>query len=511
MKLIYQQMLGFFLVIFTTLLIVSAAVINYNNRQAYETTWQQLEGYADKFGELFTRTDPQTGTYQAMSSDFLNEVRFVLSNDQVYYAIFNEGNEQIYPTAGVSAGNLQLDAKTWKQLKAGKIIHSQTNRSQSQGPKIGGGELAYVVYPWFNQDKKFVGAMYIGSRVTRIKSTLREMKNNLLVGLAASLLVALAVSFVLARFYVRRINRLRQATRTVASGNFDVELVSNGRDEIDDLASDFNSMVSSLDESQKEIARQEQRRREFMANAAHEMRTPLTTINGILEGLEYDAIPEEAKDKSFKLMRKETQRLIRLVNENLDYEKIRSNQTVLNKREFNGTEAVGNIVEQLTQKAMAAGDELVLATSDPVKVFADYDRFIQVIFNVTQNAIQFTENGRVTLALKQLENGAEITISDNGIGMSDDQLKNIWERYYKADPSRKNTKYGESGLGLAIVHSLIEQHHGHIEVTSKLNHGSTFTIFFPNQTIAKTTITETTSKQQRGRQKHKEPKNKTEK
>ena len=86
-----------------------------------------------------------------------------------------------------------------------------------------------------------------------------------------------------------------------------------------------------------------------------------------------------------------------------------------------------------------------------------------------------------------MNNGAQITISDNGIGMSDDQLKNIWERYYKADPSRKNTKYGESGLGLAIVHSLIEQHHGKIEVSSKLNQGTTFRIFFPNEKTANLT------------------------
>ncbi|MFD1466105.1 ATP-binding protein [Lapidilactobacillus mulanensis] len=481
MKLIYQQMLGFFLVIFTTLLIVSAAIINYNNRQAYETTWNQLEGYASKFGALFTQTDPQTGSYQSMSTDFLDEVKYVLSDDQVYYAIFNEDNAQIYPTSEGASVDLKLDAATWKKLKRGQIVRAQTNRTQNQGPKIGGGELAYVIYPWFNSNKEFVGAMYIGSRVTRIKSTLREMENNLLVALGISLLVALAISFVLARFHVRRINRLRQATRTVASGNFDVELVSNGRDEIDDLATDFNGMVLSLNESNREIARQEQRRREFMANAAHEMRTPLTTINGLLEGLAYDAIPEEAKGKSIELMQKETQRLIRLVNENLDYEKIRSNQIILNKREFNGAEAIGNIVEQLTKKAAAAGDKLVLDSKENVTVFADYDRFIQVIFNVTQNAIQFTENGQVTIALEQVEKGVQIKISDTGIGMSDDQLKNIWERYYKADPSRKNTKYGESGLGLAIVHSLVQQHGGKIDVTSQLKHGSTFTIFFPDK------------------------------
>lgn len=485
MKLIYQQMLGSFVVILTTLLIVSAAIINYNNRQTYEATWRQLEGYADKFGQMFTSTDPETGGYQAMSSDFLDEVKYVLSDDQVVYAIYNDKNQQIYPALNRAAGNSSLTKSAWKQLKQGKIVRAQTNRMQTQGPSIGNGvELTYVIYPWFDKDHNFVGAMFIASRVNRIKSTMREMQRNLLIALGFSVLVALAISFLIARFLVRRINRLRQATRAVASGNFNVELVSNGHDEIDDLAADFNSMVQSLNDSNSEIARQEQRRREFMANAAHEMRTPLTTINGLLEGLEYDAIPEEAKGKSIELMQKETQRLIRLVNENLDYEKIRSNQIVLSKRQFNGTEALQNIIEQLTKKAEAAGDQLVLTDQQPVNVFADYDRFVQVIFNVTQNAIQFTENGLVQLTIKSVEHGTQITIADNGIGMSDDQLKNIWERYYKADPSRKNTKYGESGLGLAIVHSLIVQHHGKITVDSQLNKGTTFTIFFPDEKTA---------------------------
>lgn len=486
MKLIYQQMLGFFVVILTTLLIVSASIVNYNSRQTYEATWRQLEGYADKFGQMFTQTDPQTGGYQAMTSDFLDQVKYVLSDDQVVYAIYNEKNQQIYPTTTREAGNSSLGKSVWNQLKKGKIVRAQTNRMQTQGPTIGNGvELTYVVYPWFDKDHNFVGAMFIASRVNRIKSTLQDMQRNLLIALGISVLVALAISFMIARFLVRRINRLRQATRAVADGNFDVELVSNGRDEIDDLASDFNVMVQSLNDSNREIARQEQRRREFMANAAHEMRTPLTTINGLLEGLEYDAIPEEAKGKSIELMQKETQRLIRLVNENLDYEKIRSNQIILTKRLFNGTEAIQNIIEQLTKKAEAAGDQLVLTNDHAVEVYADYDRFVQVIFNVTQNAIQFTENGQVELTIEAVEHGVQIKIADNGIGMSDDQLKNIWERYYKADPSRKNTKYGESGLGLAIVHSLIEQHQGKIEVESQLNHGTTFTIFFPDEATAK--------------------------
>ena len=220
-----------------------------------------------------------------------------------------------------------------------------------------------------------------------------------------------------------------------------------------------------------------------MADAAHEMRTPLTTVKGLLEGLAYDAIPEEMREKSISLMQNETNRLIRLVNENLDYEKIRTNQIKLNQQTFNAVEALQNIQEQLQKKAADAGDTIVLEAQEEVAIYADYDRFVQVMFNIMQNAIQFTNDGQITVTAEAGFHETILTVSDTGIGMTSEQVKNIWERYYKADPSRKNTKYGESGLGLAIVHQLVQLHHGTIEVQSEPDQGTTFTLTFPDETV----------------------------
>jgi signal transduction histidine kinase len=274
---------------------------------------------------------------------------------------------------------------------------------------------------------------------------------------------------------------MRSATKEVAAGNFDVVVPNRNRDEFDDLADDFNRMTVSLKESQDEIERQEERRKQFMADASHEMRTPLTTINGLLEGMQYNAIPENQREKAIKLMQNETSRLIRLVNENLDYEKIRTNQISILLQEFNATEAVATLLTQLSAKAEASGDQLILQTEEPIMVYADYDRFVQVMVNLIQNAIQFTKDGTIAVAITKLEKATEIKISDTGIGMSEDQVKNIWDRYYKADPSRKNTKYGESGLGLSIVQELVRLHNGTIEVSSELDKGTTFTVVFPDK------------------------------
>ena len=215
------------------------------------------------------------------------------------------------------------------------------------------------------------------------------------------------------------------------------------------------------------------------------MRTPLTTINGLLEGLAYDAIPEKSRQHSIELMRNETKRLIRLVNDNLDYEKIRTNQISLYQRNFNAYKPLTDVVTQLQQKAQDAGDQLSLKAPEELPIYADYDRFIQIIVNITQNAIQFTNQGEITITGERnaQQTATIIAIKDNGIGMTAEQVQNIWERYYKADPSRKSTKYGESGLGLAIVHQLMEQHHDQITVESKLHEGTTFTLTFFDEAV----------------------------
>jgi signal transduction histidine kinase len=218
-----------------------------------------------------------------------------------------------------------------------------------------------------------------------------------------------------------------------------------------------------------------------MQDAAHEMRTPLTTINGLLEGLEHGVIDESKRLRSIQLMRSETKRLIRLVNENLDYENIRSNRIVLNKYPIPIMEVLDDIREQMTEIAKASDNKLEIECLEGLEVYADFDRFKQIMVNLIKNAIQFTDKGEIRVGGKKTTRGTQIWVSDTGIGMTEDQLKNIWDRYYKADTSRTNTKFGESGLGLAIVQQLAELHDAKIEVETEVDKGTTFYIEFPDK------------------------------
>lgn len=472
MKLIYQNMLGFLLIIVTTISIIGYSEIDYARNQAYTQNYQRMEGYANSLGNL-AEVDSQNGT-ALLSNNFLNQLEFVLRGDDVHLRIFNDKNEQIYPKTG---SKVQLSKEVFSTLKNGQEIRIQNNHNENS--PIASTKDAYtgVLVPWMN-GKNLVGAAWISSKVNHVERPILMAKRNLLRALLVTAAVGLILSFIISYYSTKRIKRLSLATQKVASGNFNVQIQHKDSDEFDQLAENFNKMVQALKQSNEEVKAQEKRRDQFMADAAHEMRTPLTTINGILEGLQYNAIPEESKPKSIALMQRETKRLIRLVNENLDYEKIRNNQIMLIKTNFDAAPILHDLKSQLEQNADKANDKLIVKVPDKLPIYADRDRFTQVMVNLVQNAIQFTHNGEIIISGKRIEHGTQLSVEDNGIGMSKEQTKYIFERFFKADPSRARMGTGESGLGLAIVSSLIKQHGGKVEVISKPEEGSTFTVVF---------------------------------
>ncbi|GAA3625893.1 ATP-binding protein [Lactobacillus hamsteri] len=469
MKLIYQHMLGFLLIIVTTVSIIGYAELDYVKNQAYAQNFQRMDSYAQSLGEM-AKTEDKNGT-TILSGTFLNQLQFVLKRDNVQFRIFDQNNEQIYPK---TPEDIKLSPKVFNTLKNGQEIQIRNNNLENS---IGQTKSAYtgVLVPWMSEEK-LIGVIWIGSTVKNVERPIAMARRNLTNALIITLFVGLILSLVLSYYSTNKIKRLSKATEKVAKGDFDVQIEHKNQDEIDQLATNFNRMVRELKKSNDEIKAQEKRRDQFMADAAHEMRTPLTTINGILEGLQYDAIPEESKPKSIALMSRETKRLIRLINENLDYEKIRNNQINLIKTNFDASKVLKDIQTQLSQNAAKVNDQIILETLEPLPIYADRDRFTQIIVNLVQNAIQFTRDGKIVISGKRLENATELSVRDNGIGMNDEQKKYIFERFFKADPSRARLGTGESGLGLSIVSSLVKQHGGKIKVESKENKGSIFTV-----------------------------------
>ena len=474
MRYLLQQMIAFFAIILTVLVIFGMFFTQFTKTTVRETSFEQLKGYSDTVYKNMKK-------YKWSIHESLNTASAIAENQNVYFYLLTPDRVVDFPAnlEGSDASNLVSKDELLAMEENGRPI-KKTMVNNSVGEKKT--TMTVHMQPFFSLDNmELQWVLIVWQPNSMIEENVGMLTQNLFKGFIISTIIALAISYILAKFQVNRINRMRSATQQIADGNFDVHLEVKNNDELDDLAEDFNQMAVALKDSHIEIERQEERRRNFMADVAHEMRTPLTTINGLLEGLAYNAIPENQKDKCISLMQNETKRLIRLVNENLDYEKILTNQISIVIQKLNGTEILETILEQLNNKAKDKNNVLVLETVESIDLYADYDRFVQIMVNVITNAIQFTENGTITVNIYRGYMESIVNITDTGIGMTEEQVKNVWDRYYKADPSRKNTKFGESGLGLSIVDQLVRLHGGTIKVDSEVDRGTTFTISFPDQ------------------------------
>ncbi len=480
MRYLYQQLIAFFVVILVILMTIGVAFTQLTRQTLQERNYEQLMGYASSVAKISQISDSdylqQNMTRDGYLQYSLQLAENILSNQDISFAFFKSPDEVLYPLDAANNVDFTISDSDWSSLQSGARLQMTASTDLSGEKEL----TSYVLIPFSVNRTEFYGVMVVSQSASSILNLVSAFNQNLFKVFVISIIVSLLISYLFATFQVRRINRMKRATKEITNGNFDIELPVHNRDEFDELAEDFNTMSHSLKESQEEIERQEERRRQFMADASHEMRTPLTTINGLLEGLEYNAIPENQKDNAIRLMKNETNRLIRLVNENLDYEKIRTNQISMVIKKFNATATIENLLAQLESKAEQARDVLILDTKEPIDVYADYDRFVQVLVNILQNAIQFTEDGEVHVGIEKGYLETIIEIRDTGIGMSEEQVKNIWDRYYKVDPSRKNKQFGESGLGLSIVEQLVRLHKGKIAVESELGVGTTFRISFPD-------------------------------
>ena len=487
MRYLYQQLLAFWLLIILTVVLIGVSFTNINKRTLAAQNYNEIMKYIKSVNATLNGfhtdlSDSYSEPYGNLSREeilpyYLFNAEQVLANQQIKFVLIDSQKNIIYPEKNIELQKSLLNDSEWESLKQGENI-SKTIKYDLDGKP---NQTSYILSNR-NVSNEFNGVLIASKSAKDLEYSEKLISDNLLKGFIISSLFGGAISFALAAGQVKKINDLKRAVNQIANGNYEIEIEEkNNKDEFNELAHDFNKMAVALQVNEKEIIRQEELRKQFMANTSHEMRTPLTTIKGLLEGFEYGAIPESQKGKAVSLMQNETDRLIRLVKQNLDYENIRSHQITLSETHFDAAEAIKNIVAQLSKKAASMNDQVILLNEGPVEVFADRDRFIQIMVNIIQNAIQFTENGEIKVDIKETESDVIISVEDDGIGMTEEEQKNIWDRYYKADPSRKNTKIGESGLGLSIVKELVRLHNGSIEVASQKNEGTTFVVHFPKE------------------------------
>ncbi|PAY12428.1 HAMP domain-containing sensor histidine kinase [Bacillus sp. 7705b] len=461
-KYLYQLLLSHVSILILAFVIIISLFSYFVKEFAYQNKVEELTSYAVQIASEF-----QTGQVDMRR---LYPYQDILRTRKTQFIIFNEAQQPYFHPEDFHPRE-KLKKAEWEKLKKGQVVMNRADGRFND-------EVSLVAQPIF-VNNEFKGAVLLISPISGVEQMINQVNLYMFYAIISTLVITILVSWLLSKFHVKRIQKLREATDKVASGDYDIHLENGYRDEIGVLASDFNIMAKKLKQSRDEIDRLEKRRRQFIADVSHELRTPLTTINGLVEGLNSNTIPEENKEKCFALISEETRRMLRLVKENLDYEKIRSQQITLNKLDVPLIEVFEIMKEHLEQQAEEKQNKLMIQVEDSVIVHADYDRLIQILVNITKNSIQFTQQGDIWLRGTEGYKETIIEIEDTGIGISKEDIEHIWERFYKADISRTNTAYGEYGLGLSIVKQLVEMHQGTIDIKSEQGKGTTFIIRLP--------------------------------
>ena len=244
------------------------------------------------------------------------------------------------------------------------------------------------------------------------------------------------------------------------------------------VATCANIILADRDRQSSE--RTEKLKREFISVISHELRTPMTAIHGSLGLLKFmcdENAPAEAKNL-LNIAHDGSERMIRLLNDILDVEKLESGTLQLKMGECDLKKVMSGCIDELRSEAEKKKNVLVVECKQSVKIRADADRMAQIFINLLSNAIKFTENGTITLQCQDKGDILEISITDTGRGIPEGELEQIFDKFHQV--AEANTRgEGGIGLGLYIVTSLVKQHGGSVSVTSELGKGTTFTLYFP--------------------------------
>lgn len=265
------------------------------------------------------------------------------------------------------------------------------------------------------------------------------------------------------------IKQLNDATKKVASGDYDVELETKREDEIGELTQNFNKMIKGLKST-------ENLQKEFINNVSHEIKTPISSIEGFAKFLKDKELSDEEREEYANIIIEESERLSNLTGKMLKLSKLHNQERITNKQEIMVSEQIRKAISVLEPKWTKKNIKINVSLEE--KVFlGDEDLIFQVWMNLIENAIKFSEqDGKIDVKLFEKDNKINVIIKDYGIGMKDDELEKVFERFYQIDKSHSEEG---SGLGLAIVKRIIELSNGEIEIESKENKGTIVTVKLP--------------------------------
>jgi len=310
--------------------------------------------------------------------------------------------------------------------------------------------------------------LYINSILQPIDSTINVLKNQLIIVTLLSLCLSAIMSYFISQKLSSPMEKLTNSAKELAKGNYDIEFQKGDYTEIDNLSNALNYATS-------ELSITEDLRKDLIANVSHDLKTPLTIIKSYGEMIrDISGNNEEKRRKHLQVIIDESDKLTKLVNDILDLSKAQHNLNYIEKVPFNILESCKNTLKRFSYFSDNEGFQFIIKTNGNVQVIGDEKKIEQVIYNLLSNAINYSGDNKI-ITINILDEGelVNLQVIDNGLGIPKDEIEHIWDRYYRGGKNHKREGAG-TGIGLALVKSILKAHNEEFGVESEEGIGSVF-------------------------------------
>lgn len=427
----------------------------------FQLTENQFDNYlSDRFVQaretLIDQLEESYSEYGGWNPDALTGINWNGMQSQILFTVITPSGEEITPAAGMMSNG-------------GHMMHGNSNGMQRTDGDILTENVEIFVEDEFagTVEMRYPGVLDYSENEQQFLSDLIEM---LLIIALISIVAAAIAAYLLSKRLSKPIVETSELTEAIAEGDYSRRL--DHPEPIEEL-SKLQTNVNALAE---QLAMQQTMRNQLVSDLAHEVRTPLTTLQGNIEAMMDGVWPMTTE--RLALIDLEVKRLSQLIEKIDHIDDVTYQQNKLQLETFDVTKRVSQIATIYEQRAKEKAIALTV-NGRSLNIEADISQISQVITNLVTNAIKFTpEKGEITVNVKEVDGSCHLSVSDTGKGISKENQTQIFNRFYQVEPSR-NTKIEGQGLGLAVVKSIVDAHHGKIKVESDEGKGSTFTVTLP--------------------------------
>ena len=457
---IYFRLVATYLSLFMVIVIlISFFISSVFYKQFTNQIEEELLNAGVKTNALMQRYYDNDITKEELTA-WINAMAYI-SNLKIY--ILNPDSSVLHQVSNTE--EMDMDVQIKKDILS--VMDGETIKRMTSFSFKGENNLVYIGMP-LTYNEQISGVIMAFSPITEVEELFGEVIKVIgiiliiviLIGTIAILRVSVKIS--------EPITEISKYARKIGKGENVPDIEIEGKDEIAMLAKSFNEM-------KKEIAISEQMRREIVANVSHELRTPLTSIIGFIKGILDGVIPDEEHEKYLSIVYGEANRLKELTKDIVDVAKLESGSITLNKEKFDLNELTKEVYTEMEELVKEKNLDFILEELNAsIEIEADKSRIRQVLINVVNNAVKFTEKGYIKITLDKTQDKANIIITDTGIGIKADKIAYLFDKFFTAN------NYGDAtngaGLGLNIVKNIIDLHGGQINIESDVDKGTTVNI-----------------------------------